>query len=267
MMRFQQLTTLATAALVIVPAGALQDGPHGGLENAIARTSAAIARTRSVQSELAGGLPAAVEKILTMTPPAPLDAQARDARLHELRLEVSRLQQDFDELVAGGPSSTALDAAGPGAVSGPGTTHPPVHTGFDPNELSALGGTKPSVTGPGSQLGSISTERFEEPGFSLDPVRHGRALFRAGRIEEAVSLLERRSEDLRAEYWLARCHEKLGRVDLALAGYRNVADTDVSTLEDPEAATLVGRAAIDIEFLEWKRSFDLRLERHESEQS
>jgi len=88
---------------------------------------------------------------------------------------------------------------------------------------------------------------LEPEGFIADVVRQGRLYFRAQRYAEAFTVLEM-SDDPEAAYWLARCLERLGRIDEAIEALR-------ALIADERASTLADRARRDLEFITWKRDF------------
>jgi tetratricopeptide (TPR) repeat protein len=101
---------------------------------------------------------------------------------------------------------------------------------------------------------SISTEKthFEPAGFSAHAVRHGRALYKAGRYEDAITLLSAAKDQAGAHFWIACSLEKLDRVDEAIAAY----DLVIKNVTDAKDAQHAER---NRDFLIWKRNFDARI--------
>lgn len=223
-----------------------------------------------------------IERVLAATEPAAGTPRERDRRLDALREEVSRLREAVDRIDLAGPaavpppsvetggpspapahedgarsSSSAVSAATTGPLVPPALGGAPPTTGLSPEELRRLSAWMPPVTSTPTTAGTAGLARggapLEAPDYSADPLRQGRAYFRAGRYAEALVLLARAGDDLEAKYWRARCHEKLGHLEEALAGYEEVARLG-------EGTALGQRSRDDFEFLSWKQTFLRRFE-------
>jgi Tetratricopeptide repeat len=290
-MRFHHVLNAALAGVFVVPAATLSGGESRGLEQALAQTVRAIESLSGLRDGLehaqgpsdgAGKDPAeapvkgpvkspaaddAVPRLIASTEAPIADAHARDELLVSLRQEVSRLQMVFDQLTAKRRAGTAPDEPSEPAGAAGGETAPaaagaarsepqmPVTTGLDDATRGRLAEIPPPVEGAegAPRAGPPAAKAFEEDGFRADPLRLGRAYYRAGRYAEGLALLETLAQDPEATYWAARCLERLGRLDEALAAYQRVIDA-------PDAGYFADRAQGDRDFLAWKRDFEKRLE-------
>ncbi len=88
----------------------------------------------------------------------------------------------------------------------------------------------------------------EGKGYSAHPLRQAQACFRASRFQRGVEILEAAPASTEADYWRARCLEKLDRLEEAIALYESV-----ELAED--AGDLADAAAGDREFAEWRLGF------------
>jgi tetratricopeptide (TPR) repeat protein len=254
----------ALAALFVVPAVALQDGPASSLEESLRRTVLALEALAGLGERIEAGEHEAVGPLLTATE-APLDDQARAGEvLASLRGEVSALEIELD----------GLHAAIPGALPG----HTGARPASDPTGLPVIptvglddearallgatavadGATTTPVAGPGTTAstagsGAEPKRSFEEPGYTADPLRLAKALYRQGRWDRALAVLDGRAQQPEAAYWRARCLDKLGRFDEAAAAYEALVD-------DPAGGEHARRAREDLEFLRWRREFERRQE-------
>lgn len=258
MMRFTLAKSVVCAGLLVVPAVTPQSGPGGGVVKALRDTVAALESLAGLRGRVESGDASAVEDVLAATEPPIHGARVRDEFLVTLREEVSGLRMLAEEL-AFDPTADA-GAARPGAgASNAGTPEwlgpPPGHPsaaiptiGIDDSIREAIR----SYPVPLAKLSPRATVRpgvraLEPEGFIADVVRQGRLYFRAKRYAEAFTVLET-SDDPEAAYWLARCLERLGRIDEAIEALR-------ALIADERASTLADRARRDLEFITWKRDF------------
>ena len=254
----------ALAAIFVVPAVAWQEGSTASLQEALQRTVAALEALAGLGERIAGGDRQAVPQLLAATEPALGEEPSPGEALTQLRGEVAALEIELD----------GLHAAMPGATPGhTGARLPseqdsvlPLTTGLDdatralladpPPVAAESGPLGPSLQDPPAQTGPgrASTKRsFEEPGYAADPFRLARAYYRQGQWEQALALLAEPSANPEEAYWRARCLDKLGRFDEAVAAYEALA-------ADPGGGTHAQRAREDLEFLRWRRQFEARRE-------
>jgi len=264
MLKFAYLAQLGLAGTVIVPAVVLEQDPAGGLMEALANTRASIESLEQLHSSLTSGDHSQVATTLEVTEAPTGDAQLRDERLSYLRQEVSRLQMRWDTLeeamgVVGPPSATPAHTVEPTStvevtpsVSTPSTALTAATTGLDEATRSDLV-KRLSTEEPATSIASVREKISYEPvGFTAHPVRHGRALYKAGRYGEAIALLERSVDQVGARFWIACSLEKLGHVDEAIKAYEAVTAS-------PADAKDAERAKRNRDFLVWKRDFDARI--------
>ena len=238
MLKFTYLVQLGLLGTLALPAIDLQSG---SLEQALAETERALAEIvqRAPKGAETPGYDA-VEHALRASEPTIGDARERDAMLEHLTQDVGRLQQELDELEVHGYMPPAAETA---TVAGPAP-----RTGLDDAQRDALAHTRPGAknTDPAQAVA------LEDEGYSADPVRHGRACFRAGRFAEGLALLAAVQNSPAADYWRARCLERLGRIDEALRAYEAVVAAE-------PASELGLRAARDLDFVAWHQAFEERL--------
>ncbi len=262
MLKFTYLAQLGLAGTVLVPAVVLNEDPAGGLTDALANTHASIESLEHLHTSLTEGDYSQVATTLVATETPAGEARARDERLTYLRQEVSRLQMRWD----------ALDAAMSSKVSSPSAPQAPFigaevstaktapttpefvlsTTGLDQSAreelVDRLTTTEPTITTTAQR----EKTSYEPSGFTAHAIRHGRAYYKAGRYEEALSLLNKSKEQAGARFWIARTLEKLGRTDEAIDAYEAVT-------QSPLDAEHAEHAQLNRDFLVWKRDFDTRI--------
>jgi hypothetical protein len=67
-----------------------------------------------------------------------------------------------------------------------------------------------------------------------------------------LRILSNVKDDPRALYWKGRAAERMERFDEAASAYKEC-------IAHPKAADLAERAKTDLEFLQWRRTFDARI--------
>ena len=261
MLKLQTILNLGVGGLLLVPTVVLRGTQDSELEGALNRTLAALDRLSGIRAALQAGEPGAVDGILEATEgPIPAGVE-RDAHLTSLRQDIGRLAGELERLEV--RPTGASTAAGAPAPVGPNTmravdpdsatSEGEVHTGLAPAERRALEGIRPPVAiAMGTQRARSETVSMEPDDFVVDPVKLGRSYYLAERWAEGLEILARCQDDPEGRYWLARCLEKLGRVDEAIAAYQAVT-------EHSEQTYLTDRARNDLEFLRWKREFERRV--------
>ncbi len=277
MLKFTYLAQLGLAGTVLVPAVVLEQDPAGGLTDALANTTATIESLERLHTALTKGDHSQVAATLEATEAPAGDAQERDEHLNYLRDEVSRLQMRWETLEGAmrANSSTVEPALVP--VIAPTaelvTSTTPVAAPFSLVTSPAepiTESTSPATTGMSdatrediiqrlsseglttSKVVNTAKKNFEPSGFSAHAVRHGRALYKAGRYTDAISLLSSATSQTGARFWIACSLEKLGRVDEAIAAYDKVIE-NVTEAKDAQ------HAKRNRDFLIWKRDFDARI--------
>jgi len=284
----------AVAGVLLLPALSLTGGRATNLERSLEETLVALQSLAGLREELPARLQGSpdsrrgtVGAVLGSTEGPITDARVRDTMLATLRDDVGRLQTDLDRLrqkrraTAGGPTPpeaavallpTSLDRPhADDAVAEPVVVVPTV--GLDGSARARLSDVgRPagaSRTPRPTTVAARSTaeggpsrvpQRIEERGFSADRVRQGHALYRAERFEEALAELELAGDAIEPAYWRARCLERLGRVDEALAAYE-------ALIAREDAGAFAERAKNDLEFLTWKREFGRRIDRRGAEKT
>ena len=179
-------------------------------------------------------------ELIAASDAGPSDVTQAEAELVALRTRVNAPQEILDSRAAW---SGALAAA----------------PGVDPQNASLEIQTEGIATGAAESIsqttaptdGSASNKRaFEAESFIADRARLGRACWRGGRYLEGVAALEALAGEPKADYWRARCLEKLFRHSEAIALYRKVIEV---AGDSPEGKS----AREDLEFLEWSISHKL----------
>jgi len=258
MLKFTYLAQLGLAGTVLVPAVALKQDPAGGLTNALANTQASIVSLERLHTSLTQGDYTKVSTTLNATETPNGAPRARDERLSYLREEVSKLQMRWDALemamsakVSMPETSAADDTVAPAPADETSVT-PKTTTGLD---MSARAELRRRLEGKTTLLAAPTPRNktsYEPTGYTAHAVRHGRALYKAERYEEALSLLGQSKEQAGARFWVACSLEKLGRTGDAISAYQDVIDSPLE-VENAE------HARRNRDFLVWKRDFDARI--------
>ena len=252
-MRFQYLLHIVAGGLLAAPAVIGADGDEDALAGALDQTVRTIEVLAGVQADLAAGDAGAIADLRALTEAAPAEVPAaqRESALERLRRQVAELDQKLAELEARPPAGAAAAPPQSGVFdplrSASGTT-----AGLSEAQRQAL---RAELAQTPSEIAAASLRRTVEPeGYVADPLRLGRALYRAGEHAAALAALQSQIEvEPEALYWTARAQEKLGRAEAALASYAALAELDASS---PWAR----QAAHDAEFLRWQVDFSRRLE-------
>lgn len=194
--------TLISAGLGLTFAVPVILGQEGDLKTRLAATVEALEELAGLRPAIASGDTLAIERLLEIgTKEVPL-SQERDARLEGARLDVTRLAAQLE----------ALEVADLAALTG------------DPSRTDLPPSTRVQAA-VGTGAASLA-QRFEDPGFSADPLREGRLLVRAARYEDALQAL-RRCADSEEKTWLvARAHLGLGQEGEALPLLRGLAESE-----------------------------------------
>lgn len=241
MMRFHTVSSLVLAGCLGIPAlASRQDGVLSSLEAALASTESAIAEITGLREKLLLEQPAALERIQEITE-GPLSPNSDTVNhIIVIQQEIDALQRSLSEPLAGtGPlqgirskvsqgidtvtKRSAANAARPKAGPDPVDAPPEVH-GLRRNER---------------------TVALEKEGYSLDDVRRGKLMVRAGRSTEAIAVLQD-STSSEGQYWLGRAWQDLGDLQRALEIY--------TALEANEEAGIFQRwAAQDRSLLELRQ--------------
>lgn len=267
---------------------ALDGDDKARLRRELQDTLAKLADLAGIQQELDARESAGIARILALTEPGPADLALAEFELQRVRDEVSSLQErvdsiglamqssDLSELVNSTPSGPdrphfvdvavvpPVPLAAPESSGPTNATDPVSSTPATASEATAHTAPNPAATSSAAQVGSTDAASqvaltaprgegkvaFEEEAFVADRARLGRACWRGGRYLEGVGALEPLAGDPSADYWRARCLEKLGRNEEALALFGQVIEL---APESPE-----GRSAReDREYLQWTMSHGL----------
>lgn len=277
MLKFTYLAQLGLAGTVLVPAVVLEQDPAGGLTDALANTTATIESLERLHGALTKGDHNMVAATLEATEAPAGDAQLRDERLNYLRDEVSRLRMRWESLdqavkansAVAQPSFTPSIEPAKVLITAPtplvlpltdvNAAQPPVLSPSAPSTTGMSDVTRAEILQRLSSEALITTNsssaektHFEPSGFSAHAVRHGRALYKAGRYEAALRLLSTATDQAGAHFWIACSLEKLGRVDEAITAYDLVIESAIESKDSQHAKR-------NRDFLIWKRDFDARV--------
>ncbi len=231
---------LVIFALLCLPALALRQDDKEALRALLSRTVNSLATFKDLDRRVEEHDANVVTELIAACDAGPSDVTLAEAELVLLRTRVNALQEILDSRAAW---SGAL-AAAPGVD--PQTTDPEIQT-----EGAAINAST-SVSQTTAQAGVAASNKkaFEAENFIADRARLGRACWRGGRYLEGVAALESLAGEPQADYWRARCLEKLSRHSEALALYRKVIEI---AGDSPEGKS----AREDLEFLEWSISHKL----------
>ena len=234
-MRKLLLLNLLLALLLGVPALALGGDERAELRQRLARTVDSLAQLAGIQERLKARDSAAVAEILAASAPGPSDAAQAEFDLMALRTSVGSLLEQLDARGLGmavAEHAPAFVDRPVGAIAQPAAQDPP------------LPAPRAAVAETSAELLANPKVQFEADGFVADHALLGRACWRGGRYQEGVSALEPLAGNVQADYWRARCLERLGRSAEALKLYQQVIE---AAGDSPE-----GRSAReDSEFLQW----------------
>lgn len=264
-MKFMPVMNVLLGTALVVPAITQDKQLQGGLEAALVSSVTSLENLTTIRRDLGDGVVSAVDRLMGSTEQAIMSGQEREERLRLLRLDVNRLQMTLDQLDAGGDGSLvvhtpeiALRSTGSGIQLQGRNSGPPPTAGLDDatRDLvrSALphGASDPARGGLGSGPRKKKLETAAE--FSASKLREGRLMYKSGRHEQALTLLQGLTEQeagdgWEAKYWTARCYEKLGRDEEAIKQYEEI------TAADEAAGGFAQKAKQDYDFLVWKREF------------
>jgi tetratricopeptide (TPR) repeat protein len=265
MLRFNYAINTLLGALLVTPALTLGVQHNETLESALKRTAASLDELARIEKRLRERDPSAIADALRTTE-QPLatsngDPAARDTALHDLRGVVGKLQRELDEIESKAtPQELTQVARLPivePAAELSGAAQIDLTVGLDDALRRRLGErTRPVVAEAprvapkteAPQSGGEGKTAFESGDYSADALRLGRAHYRQGEYDKALEALKD-GQDGETLYWKARCLEKLKRESEAIAVYNQV-------LALPEAGYAGQRAKEDLEFLEWRLSFE-----------
>jgi len=246
MLKYQSVLAAAAGAMLLVPTFATQEQGVGGLERSLNETIRALEALAGIQQGVEQRAPNAVALVLQATEPAQADAKARDAQLVTLRDEVNRLQGVADRM--------ASPAVQPEVLADLLQAQPEqakrlsVSTGLSTQDRGALavgaagtGMNNPTVL-PSAPVATVYTE--------ADTIRQAQTLYKSGRYADCVVFLDGKNADLEAVWWRARALEQLKRWPEAIDGYKQASGS--------KDAVLARRAKQDLEFLQWKRDYQLK---------
>lgn len=231
---------LVICALLCLPALALRQDDKQALRELLSRTVNSLATFKDFDRRVEARDADVVTELIAASEAGPSDVTLAEAELVALRTRVNALQEILDSRAAW---SGAL-AAAPGVD--PKKTGPETQT-----EGTAVNAAAPvSQSTAQADVPASNKKSFEAENFIADRARLGRACWRGGRYLEGVAALEALAGEPQADYWRARCLEKLSRHSEALALYRKVIEI---AGDSPEGKS----AREDLEFLEWSISHKL----------
>lgn len=216
MMRFQSTSTLVLAGIVGIPAIASQkDGSLESLEAALQSTQAAIVEVMGLQKKLATKDPEALNRLEELTErPVGTTSETVD-HIIVLQQEIDNLRRTESARIAGTSPLPQVRSASPAKVHQDTPVGIPSVPAHSPPESHGLQRPEQSVA-------------IEQEGYSLDDIRRGKLLVRAGKAQEAVRILEGKKGSTEGSYWLARALQDIGDTDGAVAIYTTIAEDDAA---------------------------------------
>lgn len=214
MMRFQTTSTLFLAGAIGIPAIAVQqDGSLESLEAALKATQQAIEEVMNLQGQIASRNPEALSKLEGVTErPVGSTSETVD-HIIVLQQEIDNLRRAEAQQIAGTRPLPQVRTASP-AKNGPELSpRAPAIPANSPPEIHGLQRPEQSVA-------------IEGEGYSLDDVRRGKLLVRAGKPSEAIAILQGKTGSHEGSYWLARGLQDTGDMDGALEIYGALAEDE-----------------------------------------
>lgn len=240
MMKHTFAIGVGLATLFVVPAATSQKRADS-LEQMLDQTIAALEQLIGLEQRLHDHDATAVADTIARTEPAlatPSDKpQTRDDLLDALRRDVVRLQGALE-----GDQRASASTAQPTATKTVATI------GLDDAHRSALAKDGDTAAIGTRDVKQSDKKSFEEAGYAADALRLGQAYYRKGEFAKALKILAGCGAEVDATYWKARCLEKLGRTDEAIAAYEQV-------VAAPAGGKSAERAKDDLEFLRWTAAF------------
>ena len=273
MMKHQTTLVTGLAVIFVVPPMAFDQDQLKALEDALAGTVRSL-EVLSGLEERAMTDPETTGALVISATEAPfLAEEALDQRLGSLRRQVSLLQMEVDAIENPGVLATAKPLDGTRAVAAPNATslspavgaippaatnNAPVFTGLDESMRTMLRTGARSLNTPVSRPTTPATSKpghrpatIEKDSYSADALGQAKACYHAGRYADALLLLENRT-DTTSLYWKSRCFTQLDRFDEAITALTSIVESAGDTYEGRRAAT-------DLDFARWKKSFSEKL--------
>ena len=264
MMRHHAKLATFLSALAMLPL-VRQDGDRVLLESAYSDIVGSLDVMHRIEAQVADDPEGARALLLDVTEPQAMPAAELDARLDELRREVSLLRMELDArqdedgivhpdpkvppgLTVRAPRSGSRTAGLSDDLRNTLRTRLETTSPIEAPSGHASSGhaMEPAQAKPGLPA-ARNTRRLEPNGYSADPIGQARASFYAKRYGDALTLLEGRN-DLQARYMRSRCLTQLDRFEEAIAILSDILVTNPESYEGR-------RAAVDIEFARWKQEF------------
>jgi len=251
------ISSPSIAAPIHAQAASLQQAGTPAAASLRGDVRGAVAELEQLRAEIAAGTPGALQRLLALTE-APLgDARARDERLEQLRGSLAQLEgaapnasSPLPVSLTSGPDEALRPApptpgAGAQALAAPAPAHalaPALAPTTDPRSSSSAADANPAASA------------LEGAGYCADRVRQGRAYYKAGLYERALSSLEHVRDEPQALHWRARCYERLGRSAEAIDAYERL-------IAHPGAGAAADLARADLDFLRWRERYDAPAQR------
>lgn len=232
-MRKLLLWNLIVCALLGLPALAMRGDDKDALRERLSSTVNSLASFAAIGRRLEAKDAGAIEDLLAVSDAGTADVTQAEAELVVLRTRVNALREILD--------SRAEWATSVANASGVADARNTPNTG---NAGAPLESALSSATTGDANAVPSNKKAFEAADFVVDRARLGRVCWRGGRYLEGVAALEALAGEPKADYWRARCLEKLSRNSEAIAVYRDVIRIGG---DSPEARS----AREDLEFLEW----------------
>lgn len=263
MLRFTTLANFSMVGALVAPAAFQQVSTVKEMENSLQATDHALRTLDTIQSQLQAQDYRGVESILKATEGPIGGARERSQLLDQLRREIGELEYRLQEVEAPitlphlKQDPTVALQADPEAEDSKATV---ATIGMSAEQLTEVGNTWPlSTTGDDGTVvirpQADGRYRFEKVGFSADPLRQGRAFYRAGKYKEALTLFEGMTGESEADYWIGSTLERLGQTQAALTAYTRVVDKE-------DSSSFGERAASAIQSVNFLIEIDLKIEKH-----
>lgn len=262
MMKHHAKLATGLSALVVLPL-LNQEEDRVLLQNAFEDIVASIEVVGRLAEQVPEDPDGARELLLRITEPQSVPDAQLDQRLNDLRHEVSLLQMEMDARLAMQGSGAPIEkralppAKRPQVANAAGLTDS-LRSVMRRNLRAPEGGTGspygsggPAGAGGSGASGMLPAQSLpsgaQAGGYSADPVGQARASFYAKRFDEVLRLTQDRS-DIPSRYLRSRCLTRLSRFDEAIELLTGILEEAGDSYEGRRAAT-------DIEFVRWKRTF------------
>ncbi len=259
MLRSQGLLSTGLGLALVAPIAAprlldpvqAQRPNRAQLETRLEQNLEDLAQLETLRPGVLAGDPAAIQALIAMTEPGPLDVPDGDAQLQALRLDIAQKEQHLARVQQQrrrAESAERLPSASPSPEASSSTSvetavQQPPAPAAEPTSTARPWPTEPSLQ---ERAEADSTPALLDPETAF---RRARSSYLAGEHLDAFDRFRTLESSPSVDYWTARCLERLDRNTEALQLYTSIA-------KDPDATEFAELAKEGAEFLSWKAGLE-----------